>query len=57
MREIFDCAYEGVCNSMLVFIEYSEVLGRCILTGLVYLTIPLWIVPYSIYKNLKGGAE
>ncbi len=53
MREIFDNAYEALFD----FIYLCESLGKLFLVIFVYLTIPLWILPYMICKKKKGGDE
>ena len=47
MREYFDHAYEGFCNSFLPLIECAKVF-------FVYITLPLWIIPYAILKRRKA---
>ena len=53
MREIFDNVYE----SLLEFAEEFKYFGATIITGFVYVTIPIWVIPYAIYKKKKGGKE
>ena len=55
MKEVFEHAYEGFCNSIVRYINLCETLGKFVLVILVYITIPFWIIPYAIYKNKKGG--
>ena len=54
MKEIFEHAYEGFCNLIRGFIDFTEFFWKTVLVILVYLTIPLWIIPYAIYKKMKG---
>ena len=46
MRKYFDHAYEGFCNSFQPLIEGAKV-------TFVYITIPLWIVPYMVYRKIE----
>ena len=55
MRDVFEHAYEGLCNLIVGFTDFAVSLSKCILVVLVYITIPLWIIPYIIYKKMKGG--
>lgn len=57
MSEIFEHAYEGLCNLIHRFIDFVGMVGKCVLICLVYITIPLWAIPYAIYKKVKGGAK
>jgi hypothetical protein len=55
MKETFEHAYERVCDFIVGFTDFALSLCKCILVVLVYATIPLWIIPYGIYKKMKGG--
>lgn len=46
MREYFDHAFEGLCNTVAPMVEIAKI-------TLVYVTIPLWIVPYAIYRKIE----
>ena len=50
MREYFDHAYEGLCDSV------QQVVGNMaelFIIALIYLTIPLWVVPYMVYLKIE----
>ncbi len=57
MRKVFEHAYEGVSNLIVNFTNSVFSICKCVLVILIYITIPLWIIPFAIYKKLKGGAE
>ena len=57
MKEVFEHAYQGISDLIIRFTDFSVSVGRCVLVGLIYITFPLWIVPYAIHKKLKGGEE
>ena len=51
VREYFDHAYEGFYYT---FRTFSEMIIVCI----IYITIPLWVIPYSLFfRKMKGGAK
>lgn len=50
MREYFDRAYECLCNS---FQPLADCVVEAAKITLVYLTIPLWIVPYMVYRKIE----
>lgn len=54
-RIIFDNAYEGFCNSFQGFYEFAQSMGEMILVCVIYITLPVWILPYAIIK--KRGAK
>ena len=47
MRDIFDEAYE-------VFMYVVCGITDAVLRGLVYLTLPLWVIPYVIIRRLDN---
>ena len=47
MHDIFDEAYEGF---MSVVYNITDVFLR----GMVYITLPLWIIPYVIVRRLDN---
>ena len=55
MKEVFDHAYEGFCYSMIAATEFTMRIFRCVCVVLIYLTIPLWFIPYVIYRKKKEG--
>lgn len=56
MKEIFAHAYEGACATWQTLSDFIESVVKCILICFIYITLPLWFVPYAIYKKI-GGAE
>lgn len=57
MKEVFEHAYEGFCNSTQCLVDFAQRLGGCVLVCFIYLTIPLWLIPYAIYKKLKEAKK
>lgn len=59
VKVIFEHAYEGFCNSFQGIIEFIVMLGKCFIVCLIYLTIPIWILPYAIFKKreVQGDDE
>ena len=57
MRKVFEHAYEGASNLIVNFTNFGFSICKCVLVILIYITIPLWIIPFAIYKKLKGGAK
>ncbi|MBO5953307.1 MAG: hypothetical protein J6Q53_04205 [Oscillospiraceae bacterium] len=57
MRKYFDHAFEGLCNTLQPFAELVGCMGECAKITLVYITIPLWIVPYMVYLKIKERKE
>ena len=49
MREYFDIAYGHFCDSMRSFGEAAGTMFEC----LVYLTLPIWVIPYLIIKRYR----
>lgn len=54
MKELLNNVYEDFCEVVRDFIEFFSLLGELVLTVLIYLTIPLWVGFYAIYKKVKG---
>lgn len=57
MREYFEHAYEGFCNSMEPFLHFAQCIGEVGKVIFVYITIPVWIIPYAIIKNSKKASR
>lgn len=55
MIKYFERAYEGFTNIMEDLNETLSMLGELTAVVLIYLTLPVWILPYWIYKNNKKG--
>lgn len=55
MIKYFEHAYEGFINTMKDLNEILSVLGELTVIVLIYLTLPVWVLPYWIYKNNKKG--
>ena len=56
MREYFEHAYEGFCNT---FGPFGGMLLECMIIIFVYCTLPVWIVPYALFfrKEKERGGE
>lgn len=54
MRDYFDNAYEGFCNS---FRPLTDCMIEVAKIAFVYVTLPLWIVPYAIHRKIKERKE
>ena len=57
MKEIFENAYNVACEGIKDTVDLVVMFGKFVLTALIYITVPLWIIPFAIYKKVKGGAE
>ena len=55
MREVFEHAYEGISNLLVNITDFALSIVKCVFVVLVYLTIPIWVIPYAVYKEMKGG--
>ena len=53
MKEYFDHAY---FTFLAVLNEFAGI-GRGIAVSFIYITIPIWIIPYAICKKLKQAKE
>lgn len=50
MREYFDRAFEDFCNAVLPFVACMLEIFKIVI---VYSTLPLWIVPYMVYRKIE----
>ena len=50
MREYFDRAYEAFCNTVQ---QIADCVAEDVKITFVYITIPLWIVPYMVYRKIE----
>ena len=57
MKEIFEHAYKGFYESTRNYYEFICSLGNAVLILAIYLTLPLWIIPYVIHKRKKGDDQ
>lgn len=57
MRKVFEHAYEGISDLIVNLADFGLSICKCVLIILIYITIPIWIIPFAVYKKLKGGAE
>lgn len=55
MRKYFEHAYKGFCIGVSELLYFASVLGEVALIIAIYITLPLWIIPYSIYRKKKGA--
>lgn len=53
MLEDFEEAYCAVCD----VVEEIAICWRGIVRNLIYISVPIWIIPYAIYKAKKGGGR
>ena len=53
MREYFDTAYEAFCDLLCNLFSVVEYLAGLIFGFLVYITIPIWVIPYVIIKKVR----
>lgn len=51
MMELFAEAYEAVCKSLGGLVELLFVVLKLVAVIVIYLTIPLWLIPYAIIKR------
>lgn len=50
MRKYFDHAFEALCNVVQPISDCAAEAAKVIV---VYVTIPLWIVPYMVYRKIE----
>lgn len=58
MREYFDHAYEGFCKTMQPFGDLAGAMGEVAKILFVYVTLPIWILPYKLIlrrKDVENG--
>ena len=53
MREYFEHAYQTVCTFLEAFMEFAVIIAGVAMVILIYLTLPVWFIPYAICKKLK----
>jgi hypothetical protein len=53
MIEYFEMVYKSFCKNMEEFFYWLELFWRSILYSVVHLTLPLWVIPYAIYRKRK----
>lgn len=53
MREYFEHAYQTFCNFLEAFMEFAVIISGTAMLILIYLTLPVWFIPYAICKKLK----
>lgn len=54
MRKYFEHAYQAFFNIAVPLAESTAEIAK---VAFVYVTFPIWIVPYAICKNLKKRRE
>lgn len=53
MSDYFEHAFEGLCNSL----GNLRYLGEVLLVALIYLTVPIWSIPYwLLFKRERKNA-
>ena len=57
MKKYFEHAYEGFCNSMEPFVHLTQVMGEVAKILFVYITIPLWVIPYAIIRARRTAKK
>ena len=53
MLEDFEEAYYAVCD----VVEEIAICWRGIVRNLIYISVPIWIIPYAIYKAKKEAED
>ena len=53
MRKYFEQVYKGFCNSMEKLMYFASVLAEAEKLMIVCITLPLWVIPYAIYKKVR----
>ena len=53
MRKYFDHAFEGFCNSMEQYVLFAVNIAKVVIIAVIYITIPIWIIPYCIFTGRK----
>lgn len=53
MKGLFEWAYRSFCESMEELLYWLELFWRSILYSVVCLTLPLWVIPYAIYRKIE----
>lgn len=53
MKDVFEHAYQGTLNLFSEAVEVVVACGKFIGVCMVYLTIPIWLLPYALFLR-KG---
>ena len=53
MRKYLARVYNSFCSSMKEFAYFASLLGEAAILVALSLTLPLWAIPYAIYRRLK----
>lgn len=53
MRKYFERAYHGFCSALDELLYFAQVIAEAAKMAFVCITLPLWFVPYAIYKKIK----
>lgn len=56
-KDVFEHAYDGVSVASVNFTEHLLTLLEIICVCMIYLTIPIWFIPYSIVKRKDDKSE
>lgn len=54
MREYFEHAYEGFCNTFFPFVNCMVDIAKIIF---VYGTLPIWIIPYALFFRKENEGD
>ena len=57
LKEIFEDAYEGLCDLFQGIIEFLDVFVERFIICLICLTMPIWILPYAIFKKRRQNND
>jgi hypothetical protein len=53
MKDVFEHAYQGTLNLFSEAVEIVVACGKVMGVCMVYLTIPIWLLPYALFLR-KG---
>lgn len=57
IRKMFEDAYTGCAGALYELGRCCGYLAKLLLRLLIYVTIPLWALPYWVYHHRKRGSK
>ncbi len=58
MKEVFEHAYEEMENALSSFWDNVIAMFRTCCIAVIYITVPIWFIPYSLcFRKKTGGDE